>query len=93
MATPHHENDRVTIVRRNGKKRNAREHPDRGSSADDPDPLLTLRAAFILTAAFAVAAAAGVLTYLTTGSTPGAVLAAGSAIAAAIALLNGIVGR
>jgi uncharacterized protein YycO len=51
-----------------------------------------LRAAFILTAAVIVAAAAGVLTYLMTGSAPGAVLAAGPAIAAAITLLNAIVG-
>jgi len=80
-------------VRHGSRKRNARRDPDRGGSADDRDTLLTLRAAFILTAALTVAAAAGVLTYLMTGSAPGAVLAAGPAIAAAIALLNGIVGR
>lgn len=80
-------------VRHGRKKRNAGGHPDRGSSTDDRDPLLTLRAAFILTAALIVATAAGVLMYLMTGSASGAALAAGSAIAAAITLLNGIVGR
>ena len=78
-------------VRHGRKKRNAGGHPDRGS--DDRDPLLTLRAAFILTAALIVSTAAGVLMYLMTGSASGAALAAGSAIAAAITLLNGIVGR
>jgi hypothetical protein len=80
-------------LRHGRRERNGGWHPDRGGSTDDPDTLLTLRAAFILTAALSFAAAAGVLTYLMTGSAPAAVLAAGSAIAAAIALLNGIVGR
>jgi hypothetical protein len=44
-------------------------------------------------AAVIVAAAVGVLTYLMTGSAPGAVLAAGPAIVAAIVLLNAIVDR
>jgi hypothetical protein len=80
-------------VRRNRRKRNARGLPDSGSSPDGSSPLLTLRSAFILTVAVIVAAAAGVLTYLTTGSAPGAVFAAGPAIGAAIPLLNAIVGR
>jgi hypothetical protein len=74
------------------RRRYPREHPDSSSSPDGGDPLLTLRAAFILTAAAFVAAAAGVLTYLMTGSAPEAVLAAGPATGAAIALLNSIVG-
>jgi hypothetical protein len=80
-------------VRHGRRNRNPRSHPNRGSSTDDRDALLTLRAAFILLAAVIVAAAVGVLTYLMTGSGPGAVLAAGPAIAAAILLLNGIVDR
>jgi hypothetical protein len=74
------------------RRRYARGNTDAGSSPDG-GPLLTLRAAFILTAAGIVAAAAGVLTYLMTGSAPGGVQAAGPAVGAAIALLNGIVGR
>ena len=81
-------------VRRKSAKGNAHGTPDRGGANDDDgDPLLTLRAAFILVTAVVVAAAAGVLTYLMTGSAPEATLAAGPAIAAAIVLLNGIVGR
>lgn len=80
-------------VRHGRRNRNARGNLDRGGSTDDRETLLTLRAAFILGAASAVAAAAGVLTYLTTGSAPGAVIAAGAAIATAITLLNGIVGH
>jgi hypothetical protein len=81
------------MVRRNSGKGNADGHPDRGPSTDDRDPLLTLRAAFILMAALVVAGVVGALTYLTSGSAPGAVLAAGSATGAAIPLLHGIVGR
>lgn len=80
-------------LRHDRHKRNARRPSDRDDSTNDRDTLLTLRAAFILAAALIVAAAAGVLTYLMTGSAPGAVLAAGPAVAAAIALLNGIIDR
>jgi hypothetical protein len=55
-------------------------------------PLLTLRAAFILLVALLVSSATGVLTYLATASLPGAFLAAGPACAATITLLNALIG-
>jgi hypothetical protein len=78
-------------IRRNRRNRNPHGHPD---SVDSPDgtPLLTLRAAFILSAALATAAVGGILTYLAVGKVPEAFLAAGGAFAAAITLLNAIVG-
>lgn len=79
-------------IRRNRGNRNPRDHPDSESSPDETAPLLTLRAAFILTVALATAAAGGILTYLTTDRAPEAFLAAGTAFAAAITLLNAIVG-
>lgn len=60
--------------------------------AGSPRPLLTLRAAFILLVALLTAGAAGVLTYLASASLPAAFLAAGPACAAAITLLNAIIG-
>jgi hypothetical protein len=54
-------------------------------------PLLTVRSAFILTAALAVSAAAGVLSYFASASLPVAFLAAGSACTAVITLLNDVV--
>lgn len=80
-------------VRRNGGKGNAKEHPDPDRPTDDPDPLLTLRTAFILLAALIAAVVAGALMYLTTRSAPAAVLTAVSAIPTVIVLLNGIVGK
>ena len=53
--------------------------------------LLTLRSAFILTAALAVSATAGVLSYLASASLPAAFLAAGPACAAVITLLNAVI--
>lgn len=83
----------VLTVRRKSDKGNAHGHPDPGRSTAERDPLLTLRAAFILMAAAIAAGVAGVLTFLMNGSAPGAALAAGSAIATVIALLNHIVGQ
>jgi hypothetical protein len=80
-------------LRPNSGEGNAHEHPDPGRPTDDRDPLLTLRAAFILLAAVIAAVAAGALVYLMNGSVPGAVLTAGSAIATVIIFLNTIVGR
>jgi hypothetical protein len=54
-------------------------------------PLLTVRSAFILAAALAASAAAGVLSYLAAASLPAAFLAAGSACTAVITLLNVVV--
>jgi hypothetical protein len=83
----------VMTLRRKSDKGNANGHPDPGRSTDERDPLLTLRAAFILMAAAIAATVAGMLTFLMNGSAPGAALAAGSAFATIIVLLNGIVGR
>jgi hypothetical protein len=79
-------------VRLNRENRNAPGGIDPADPTHDPSPLLTLRAAFILTVAASIAAAAGTLTYLATGSPPVAVLAAGPWFAGAIALLNTIIG-
>ena len=83
----------ITTLRRNSDEGNGHGHPDRDRPTDDRDPLLTLRAAFILLASAVAAAVAGVLVYLMNGSAPGAVLTAGSAVVTVTALLNAIVGR
>ena len=83
----------ITTLRRNREEGNPREHPDRDRPTDDRDPLLTLRAAFILLAAAVAAAVAGVLVYLTNGSAPGAALTAGFALVTVTPLLNAIVGK
>jgi hypothetical protein len=57
-----------------------------------PEPLLTLRATVILMAALIVSGVTGILTYLASASLPVACLAAGPACAAAITLLNAIIG-
>lgn len=57
-----------------------------------PGPLLTLRAAFILMAAVVASGAIGFLAYLASASLPEAFLAAGSACATAIMVLNAIIG-
>jgi len=79
-------------IRRNRGNRNPRSHPDPDDPPDSPAPLLTLRAAFILTAALVTAAVGGILTYLMAGKASEAFLAAGGTFAAAITLLNAIVG-
>lgn len=70
----------------------ARPAKGRKGAADMKEPLLTLRAAFILMAAMIASAVTGVLTYRASASWAEAYLAAGSACAAAITLLNAIVG-
>jgi hypothetical protein len=81
-------------VRRDTAERDARSAPAvRAAAGRKPGPLLTLRASVILMAALLAAAASGVLTFLTTGSLPEAFLAVGPALAAAITLLNAIVGQ
>jgi hypothetical protein len=57
-----------------------------------PQALLGLSPAFILLLALLASGITGVLTYLVSASAPGAILAAGPAYAAAIALLNSIAG-
>jgi hypothetical protein len=83
----------ITTVRRNGGEGNAKEHPDPGRSTDDRDPLLTLRAAFILLSSGIAAAVAGALMYLSTRSMSAAGLTAGSALLVVIPLFNAIVGH
>jgi hypothetical protein len=61
-------------------------------AAGAPRPLLTLRAAVILMAALAASGITGILTYLASASLPEACLAAGSSCAAAITLLDAIIG-
>ncbi len=54
--------------------------------------MLTLRAAVILMAALVASGVTGILTYLASASLPEAYLAAESACAAVITLLNAIIG-
>jgi hypothetical protein len=61
-------------------------------AANKDESLLTLRAAFILTAALLVSSVAGVLTYFVSASLPEAFLAAGPTCAGVVSLLNAIVG-
>jgi hypothetical protein len=57
-----------------------------------PEPLLTLRATVILMASLIISGITGILTYLESASLPEACLAAGPACAAAVMLLNVIIG-
>jgi hypothetical protein len=67
--------------------------PEHSQVAENKDePLLTLRAAFILTAAVLVSSVAGILTYFVSASLPEAFLAAGPTCAGVVTLLNAIVG-
>lgn len=61
-------------------------------AASKNEPLLTLRAAFILSAALLVSSTAGVLTYFVSASLPEAFLAAGPTCAGVVTLLNAIIG-
>jgi len=57
----------------------------------DPDRLLSLRAAFILTASSFVGENAGVLAFMAHHSVPEAVIASAAAIGTAIALFVGLI--
>jgi hypothetical protein len=70
--------------------RGSRQESARNDSAQEP--ILTQRAALILTAALVIAAAAGVLGYLARRNTADAVLTGGAAFAGAIALLIRLIG-
>ena len=61
--------------------------------ADEPTPLLTVRATVILLLALLIGITAGLLTYLAQHSVPEAILTGGGATGAATALLNTIIGR
>jgi hypothetical protein len=64
----------------------------RAKVGNGPEPLLSLRSAVILGASVIVAIAAGVLAYLASHSPPGAFLAAGSACAGSLTILNTLIG-
>jgi hypothetical protein len=79
--------------RRMASRQNADQRDRRDAHRDDCglEPLLTLRAAFILLTATVASGAAGILTYLASASLPAAFLAGGSACATAITVLNAII--
>jgi hypothetical protein len=70
----------------------------RGEKSDTPpvnqnnQPLLSQRAALILISALVIAVAAGILAYLAGGRPAQDILAGGAALAAAITLLNALIG-
>lgn len=58
-----------------------------------PDPLLSVRAALVFLGALTIGVVAGVLSYLAQRDVASACLVGGGAVAAAIVLLNSMVGR
>ena len=60
---------------------------------NDPDPLLSLRAACILIAAVLIAAIATALAYLSGQAVPAAALVGGGAFGGSVLLMHQLVGR
>jgi hypothetical protein len=82
------------MVRRRRADRNA--HGDltvetAAASQAGQQPLITLRAAFVLGSGLVTGTAAAILTYLATARPAGAVLAGGAACAGTISLLHSII--
>jgi hypothetical protein len=62
-------------------------------AAPTPDSLLTVRAALVLLGALSIGVVAGALSYLAQPNVASACLVGGGAVAAAVLLLNTVVGR